>query len=223
MDILSYSEWRLSHEHSWFTHQPCEPTSIYLLPSEWKWSGHHGFPAPGITSSMPEKKPNAAYFPNCTVLSTPAFLPPLLPSRAPCWSSQNIYTTLYLSCFLLSRMLSHSDEISILPLCFTQSQETSVMIGINMKVNIQETSDTEKRLSSYAIKRNWFFSFHENSEVCLLHKFLFSPISDCQNRNVWYKQAHAGFRCQGGITGLYGFQREVHHALLRGNVGIAHP
>lgn len=89
MDILSYFEWRSSHEHSWFTHQPCEPTSIYLLPSEWKWSGHHGFPAPGITSSMPEKKPNAAYF-RTALFSVPQhFSHLLLPSRAPCWSSSS--------------------------------------------------------------------------------------------------------------------------------------
>lgn len=200
-----YFEWRLSHEYSRLTWLMCEPTWIYLLPSQWKWSWYHDLPAPGIMSSVPEKKPNAAYFPNHTVLSTPAVLPPspafLCSSRAPRWSSQNIYITLYLSCFLLSRMVSHSDEISILPLCFTQSQEMSVMIGINMKVNIQETSDTEKRLSSHAVERNWFFSFYKNSEVCLLHIFLLSPISDCQNRN---KQAHAGFRCQSGITGLLG-------------------
>lgn len=74
------------------------------------------------------------------------------------------------------------------------------MIGINTKVNIQETSDTEKRLGSGAVDKNWvvFFSFYKNSEVCLLHIFLFFSYLP------FGKQAHTGFECQGGITGLLG-------------------
>lgn len=83
MGVLLCFEWRLSHKHSWFTRFMCEPTCVYLLPNEWKWSRLHELPAPGIRSSMPEEKPSAAHF--CTtLLSAPQHSTLLLlPSRAP--------------------------------------------------------------------------------------------------------------------------------------------
>lgn len=116
-------------------------------------------------------------------LSVPQHLPHL-PPMFYIGTSQNIYARLHFCSLLLHRKVFQSNEISILPFCFTQSQEASVRIGINTKVNIQGTSNTEKGIAATPFKV-WVFLTNILKHACFTYFNFFYLVSDGKSRDIW--------------------------------------